>query len=85
MSKAKYARMTISLSPKNFKRSLAVILAAGLTIGAAAAANTPANAAQAFKFSIAMIGDMPYDAKGQQNLFLSFALYFSCSPAKFFI
>jgi len=65
MSHAKYAPMTISLSPKNIKRSLAVILAAGLAIGAAAAANTPANAAQAFKFSIAMIGDMPYDAKGQ--------------------
>jgi len=65
MSHAKYAPMTISLSPKNIKRSLAVILAAGLAIGAAAASNTPANAAQAFKFSIAMIGDMPYDAKGQ--------------------
>jgi hypothetical protein len=63
--KPKYARMTISLSPKNIKRSLAVILAAGLAIGATAAANTPANAAQAFRFSIAMIGDMPYDAKGQ--------------------
>jgi len=34
-------------------------------IGALFLSNTAANAGQAYKFSIALIGDMPYDSKGQ--------------------
>jgi hypothetical protein len=60
-----YPPMKLSLSPKSLKRSITVLVALGLALGATAAANTSANAAASYRFSIALIGDMPYDAKGQ--------------------
>jgi hypothetical protein len=61
----KYALMKITLTPKTLKKTVVALMTAALAVSALAAGNTPANAAQAYKFSIAMIGDMPYDAKGQ--------------------
>lgn len=57
--------MKLSLSSKSIKRSITALVALGLALSAAAATNTSANAAASYRFSIALIGDMPYDAKGQ--------------------
>ncbi len=46
-------------------RTASALLIIGAVIGATLSVNTEANAGQAFKYSIALIGDMPYDAKGQ--------------------
>jgi len=59
--------MKLTLTPKSIKRSIAILVAAGLAIGATAALNTPANAAASYRFSIALTGDMPYDTKGQNQ------------------
>jgi len=67
MEALKYAHMKLSLTPKSLKKAAAVFVAAGLALSAAVAANTPANAAASYRFSIALIGDMPYDAKGQNQ------------------
>jgi hypothetical protein len=61
----KYAHMKITLTPKTLKKTVVALMTVALAVSALAAGNTSANAAQAYKFSIAMIGDMPYDAKGQ--------------------
>jgi len=57
--------MNITLTPKTLKKTVVALMTVALAVSALAAGNTSANAAQAYKFSIAMIGDMPYDAKGQ--------------------
>ena len=46
------------------KRALAGTLLATLSLVAVAISGSSANAGQAYKFSIALTGDMPYDAKG---------------------
>lgn len=46
-------------------RISSAFLIIGAVIGASLSVNTEANAAAAYKYSIALIGDMPYDAKGQ--------------------
>lgn len=56
--------MTKSHSLKTARGIFASIVAISLAVAAFGAVNTQANAAQAFKYSIALIGDMPYDAKG---------------------
>ena len=56
--------MTKLLTQKTLKRTLALLLISSVAIVISNAASTQANAAQAFKTSIALIGDMPYDAKG---------------------
>jgi hypothetical protein len=60
--------MTISLTSKAVKRAAAVVLVGVVLAGSSIAVRTEANAAQAFKYSIALIGDMPYDAKGQTQV-----------------
>ena len=60
--------MTISLTSKVVKRAAAVVLVGVVLAGSSIAVRTEANAAQAFKYSIALIGDMPYDAKGQTQV-----------------
>ena len=56
--------MTKTHSLKTARRIFAGVVAVSLTVAAFGAVNTQANAGQAFKYSIALIGDMPYDAKG---------------------
>ena len=56
--------MTKLLTQKALKRTLALLLISSVAIVISNAASTQANADQAFKTSIALIGDMPYDAKG---------------------
>ena len=46
------------------KRALAGTLLATISLVAVAISGSSANAGQAYKFSIALTGDMPYDAKG---------------------
>lgn len=58
------APMTKSFTPQAVKRIFASVLVVSLAVAVAGAVNTQANAGQAFKYSIALIGDMPYDAKG---------------------
>ena len=65
MERSEYLPMKLTLTSKSLKRSIALVIAAGLAIGTTAAFNTSANAAASYRFSIALIGDMPYDAKGQ--------------------
>ena len=60
----KDAAMTKTHSLKTARRIFASIVAISLAVAAFGAVNTQADAAQAFKYSIALIGDMPYDAKG---------------------
>jgi hypothetical protein len=54
----------ITLKKTSVTRITSLLLIAGVAIGASLSVNTEANASQAFKYSIALIGDMPYDAKG---------------------
>ena len=56
--------MTKTHSLRTVRRIFAGIVAVSLSVAAFGAVNTQANAGQAFKYSIALIGDMPYDAKG---------------------
>ena len=56
--------MTKTHSLRTARRIFAGIVAVSLSVAAFGAVNTQANAGQAFKYSIALIGDMPYDAKG---------------------
>jgi len=56
--------MTKSFTPQAVKRIFASVVVVSLAVAVAGAVNTQANAGQAFKYSIALIGDMPYDAKG---------------------
>ena len=49
---------------KKFNPLFAIITIGALTAALFVSADTSANAAQAYKYSIALIGDMPYDAKG---------------------
>jgi hypothetical protein len=60
----KDAPMTKTHSLRTARRIFAGIVAVSLSVAAFGAVNTQANAGQAFKYSIALIGDMPYDAKG---------------------
>ena len=52
------------LSSKTFKRTLAFLTIGSVALVLTNVAATQATAAQAYKYSIALIGDMPYDAKG---------------------
>jgi len=56
--------MTILKSNKSIKRFTAAILLTTLSFVAVGAVDNQAHAAIASKYSIALIGDMPYDAKG---------------------
>ncbi|CAB4333927.1 unannotated protein [freshwater metagenome] len=56
--------MTKSFTLKNLKRTIAFLTIGSLALVIANVAASQANAAQAFKYSVALIGDMPYDAKG---------------------
>ena len=56
--------MKNTTSGKALKRTIAVLIAGSLALAFASTASNQANAAQAFKYSIALTGDMPYDAKG---------------------
>jgi len=56
--------MTKSFTPQAVKRIFASVVVVSLAVAVAGAVNTQANAGTAFKYSIALIGDMPYDAKG---------------------
>ncbi len=56
--------MTNLLTLKALKRAFALLIIGSLALVASNAASTQANAAMAFKYSIALTGDMPYDAKG---------------------
>lgn len=49
---------------KALRSSLALLLVGSLAVALASASGTQANAEQSLKYSIALIGDMPYDAKG---------------------
>ena len=60
----KDTRMTNLLSKKALKRAFALLIIGSLALIVSNAAGTQANAALAFKYSIALTGDMPYDAKG---------------------
>jgi len=61
----KDAQMTNLLTRKALKRTLALLLVGSFAVALSSAAGTQANAEQSLKYSIALIGDMPYDAKGQ--------------------
>ena len=61
---AQDARMIKLLSSKTFKRTLAFLTIGSVALVLTNVAATQATAAQAYKYSIALIGDMPYDAKG---------------------
>ena len=52
--------MTNLLTLKALKRAFALLIIGSLALVASNAASTQANAAMAFKYSIALIGDMPY-------------------------
>lgn len=54
---------TTTLKPKRI-RAIAIPVLAIVSLIAVTASGSSANAGQAFKFSIALTGDMPYDAKG---------------------
>jgi hypothetical protein len=56
--------MTKSFTSQVVKRILAGVVVVSLAFAVAGAVNTQANAGAAYKYSIALIGDMPYDAKG---------------------
>jgi len=60
----KDTQMTNLLTFKALKRILALLIIGSLALVVSNAASTQANAAMAFKYSIALTGDMPYDAKG---------------------
>jgi len=51
--------MTKTHSLRTVRRIFAGIVAVSLSVAAFGAVNTQANAGQAFKYSIAVIGDMP--------------------------
>ena len=53
-----------TLSNLKFKSLLVILTIGTLTAALFVATDSTANAAQAYKYSIALIGDMPYDAKG---------------------
>ena len=56
--------MTKLLTGKALRRTFALLLVGSLAVALSSAAGTQANAEQSLKYSIALIGDMPYDAKG---------------------
>jgi hypothetical protein len=60
----KDAAMTTLQKVSGHKRIAAVIAALTLSLASFAAFDSQAHAGQAFKYSIALTGDMPYDAKG---------------------
>lgn len=60
--------MTTSFTPQAVKRIFASVVVVSLAVAVAGAVNTQANAGTAFKYSIALIGDMPYDAKGVKQV-----------------
>jgi hypothetical protein len=58
------ARMTTTQKLKRFNPLFAILTIGAMTAALFIATDSSANAAQAYKYSIALIGDMPYDAKG---------------------
>jgi len=56
--------MTNLLSKKALKRAFALLVIGSLALVVSNAASTQANAATIVRYSVALIGDMPYDAKG---------------------
>jgi hypothetical protein len=56
--------MTKLLTSKALKRTFALLLVGSFAVALSSAAGTQANAEQSLKYSIALIGDMPYDSKG---------------------
>ena len=60
----KDTQMTKLLTRKALKRTFALLLVGSFAVALSSAAGTQANAEQSLKYSIALIGDMPYDAKG---------------------
>ena len=64
LKRSKMAHMTNLKSKKSIKRFTAAIMLTTLSFVAVGAVDNQAHAAIASKYSIALIGDMPYDAKG---------------------
>jgi hypothetical protein len=56
--------MTKTYSLSTVRRVFTSVIVVSLTVATIGAVSTQAKAGQAFKYSIALIGDMPYDAKG---------------------
>ena len=56
--------MNTNTSGKALKRIIAILIAGAISLAVASNVAPQANATNAFRHSIALIGDMPYDAKG---------------------